>query len=389
MNHVLAFWLILNSFFNTLIGYLDDGVHPYHRAGCAASRVKRQGDLAGSGSGVLIADEVNPARPLARLFFYLVRLPLVLLTRTSTTALHDFEALLVQTGFGAQRIASYLGGSLVLFEIQPANESQPQGEFPPTVVGRLEYHTTFWTLFLDLWTLIFRMVPGHPNLRPGLYAVGHPAADAPVLVTGNYYLTVRRLVQVIYNQMDAWVLVADSAGINVWCAAGGSHFSAEKIIAACKSSHLDEIVDHHALILPQLAASGVDGWRVRKETGWGVHWGPMHAKDIPAYLAPGCKKTDAMRQMRFPLKDRIVMATAALGMTELFVLLPTLIFWRHMLWPLVALVAGMLYCYAAIQPWLPGRNGLQHRVSLTLIALAAFFTYTTLWNPQPVSKLFD
>lgn len=348
--------------------------------------------LLAPGGRVLIADEVNPSRPLAWLFFHLVRWPLVLLTwlltRTSPATLRDFEALLVQTGFSVQRVVSYLGSSLVLFEIRPAKEIHLESELPSTVVGRLEYHTTLRTLLLDVWTLIFRMIPRHPKMRPGLYAVGHPAADAPVLVTGNYYLTVRRLAQAIDNQVGAWVLVADSAGINVWCAAGGGHFTAEKIIAAVKSSHLDEIVNHRALILPQLSASGVDGWRVREETGWGVHWGPVRAKDIPSYLAAGRKKSDAMRQVSFPLKDRIEMATAALVMTELFVFVPTLLFWRHSLWPVIALVAGMLYGYAVIHPWLPGRNGLLHSASLILIALAALFAYVFLWNP-PAPQVFN
>jgi hypothetical protein len=95
----------------------------------------------------------------------------------------------------------------------------------------------------------------------------------------------RRLVHAMDKQEDVWVLVADSAGINVWCAAGGGYFTADKVIAAIKSSHLEDLVDHHALILPQLCANAVDGWQIRKKTGWGVHWGPVRAVDIPAYLA--------------------------------------------------------------------------------------------------------
>jgi len=348
--------------------------------------------LLAPGGQLLIADEVSPTRPLEKLLFYLVRLPLVvltwLLTRTSTTALHDFEALLRQTGFRARTVLSYLGGSLVLYEIRPAPEATAETELPPGVTGHLRYQTTPRTLLLDLWLLFFRIIPPYPKVRPGLYAVGNPDPSSPVLVTGNFDLTVRRLVQAINSKMDAWVLVADSAGINVWCAAGGGYFTAEKVIGAVKSSNLERVVKHHALILPQLCANGVDGWRIRQETGWGVHWGPVRADDIPAYLAGRRKKTDEMRWVRFPLKDRLEMVTVTMGFYGLLILLPVLIFWRHMFWPITFSMVGLSYFYAVVHTWLPGRDGLYKSIPLALIALAGLFVYTTLVHPLPAVNLF-
>jgi 2-polyprenyl-3-methyl-5-hydroxy-6-metoxy-1,4-benzoquinol methylase len=341
---------------------------------------------------LLIADEVSPTQTLARLFFYLVRLPLVLLTwlltRTSTTVLQDFEALLNQVGFRARTAVSYLGGSLVLYEIRLAHEVTAEVELPAGVIGRLRHRVTLRTLLLDLWLLFFRIVPPYPKVRTGLYAVGNPAPDSPVLVTGNFDLTVRRLVKAIDGQVNAWILVADSAGINVWCAAGGGYFTAEKVIAAVKSSHLNKVVNHHALILPQLCANGVDGWRIRRETGWGVHWGPAKARDIPAYLAARRKKTDAMRWVRFPLKDRLEMVTVTLGFYGLLILVPVFIFWRHMFWPVTLSLLGLSYFYSVIHPWLPGRDGLYKSIPLAFIALAGLFIYTTLWHPLPAVNLF-
>jgi len=348
--------------------------------------------LLAPGGQLLIADEVIPARPLAKSLFYLIHWPLVmltwLLTRTSTAALRDFDPLLAQTGFRARPAASYLGGSLVLYEALPDHEARPQAEPPATVVGRLRHRVTPGTLLRDVWALFFRIIPPYPKARPGLYAVGHPGPDSPVLVTGNYDLTVRRLVRAIDGQVDAWLLVADSAGINVWCAAGGGYFTAEKVIAAVKSFSLEQVVDHHALILPQLCAVGVDGWRIREEMGWEVHWGPVRAADIPAYLAAGRKKTDAMRWVRFPLKDRLEMVTVTLGFYGLLILLPVLIFWRGMFWPVTASLVGLSYFYAIVHPWLPGRDGLLKSIPLALIALAGLFTYTAIWNPLPVARLF-
>jgi hypothetical protein len=142
------------------------------------------------------------------------------------------------------------------------------------------------------------------------------------------------------------------------------------------------------LILPQLCANGVDGWRIRQETGWGVHWGPVRADDIPAYLAGKRKKTDAMRWVRFPLKDRLEMVTVTLGFHGLLILLPVFIFWRQLFWPITFSMLGLSYFYAVVHPWLPGRDGLHKSIPLTIIALAGLFVYTTLWNPLPTERLF-
>lgn len=340
---------------------------------------------------LLIADEVTPSGTLAKFLFYLVRLPLVLLTwlltRTSTAALSDFETLLQQTGFHPHQAASYLGNSLALYEARPSTEEAPL-ELPVGVSGRLTHRVTLRTLLLDVWLLFFRIIPPYPKFRPGLYAVGNPGPKSPVLVTGNFDLTVRRLVQAIDKKVDVWVLVANSAGINVWCAAGGGYFTAEKVIAAVKSSNLEKVVNHHALILPQLCANGVDGWRIRQETGWGVHWGPARAADIPAYLAARRKKTDDMRWVRFPLKDRLEMVTVTLGAYSLLILLPVFFFWRPLFWPVTFSLWGLSYFYAAVHLWLPGRDGLFKSIPLTIIALAGLFAYTAIWNPLPMEQLF-
>jgi ubiquinone/menaquinone biosynthesis C-methylase UbiE len=344
-----------------------------------------------SNGRLLIADEVIPAKPITRLLFYLVRLPLVLLTwlitRTTTNSLREFDSMLAQTGFRTEA-AAYLGGSLVLYESFPVQAAGLKPGLPPTVIGVLHHRITLRTLLLDLRLLFFRIIPPYPKVRTGLYAVGHPDAHSPVLVTGNFDLTVRRLIRAIDGKVNVWLLVADSAGINVWCAAGGGYFTAEKVIAAVKSSHLNKVVTHHALILPQLCANGVDGWRIRRETGWGVHWGPPRAVDVPAYLAAKRKKTDEMRWVKFPLKDRLEMVTVTVGFYGLLILLPVLIFWRHMFWPITFSMLGLSYFYAIVHPWLPGHDGLYKSIPLTIISLAGLFAYSALLNPLPAQQLF-
>ena len=165
---------------------------------------------------LVIADEVTPARPFARLLYTLVRLPLVLLTwlitRTTTNSPRGFDSMLAGVGFHTEAAAAYLGGSLILYESFPSKSGPAKLSLPPTVIGRLQHRVTLRNLLMDLWLLLFRIVPPYPKMRTGLYAVGHPNADLPVLVTGNFDLTVRRLVQAIDGKVNVWVLVADQPG---------------------------------------------------------------------------------------------------------------------------------------------------------------------------------
>ncbi len=349
--------------------------------------------LLAPGGAILLADEFVPNGWLQRVWYNMVRVPLVfvtwLLTRTTTVPLRRPEELFRRGGYQSERLLTFLGGSLALYRLLPAAEMPGTDTLPPTAVGHLSHKPSLRTRLSDVWALFFRIIPPYPKVRPGLYAVGQPNRGSPVLVTGNFDLTVRRVVGAIDGAVDAWILVADSAGINVWCAAGGGFFTAEKVIAAVRSSHLDEVVDHHALILPQLCANGVDGWRIRKEIGWGVHWGPAKAVDIPAYLSAKRKKTDAMRWVGFPLKDRMEMVTVTLGFYGLLILVPVLIFWRSLFWPITFSLLGLSYFYGLVLPWLPGRDGLAKSVPLALIALGGLFVYTRAFDPMTALGMFN
>lgn len=149
-----------------------------------------------------------------------------------------------------------------------------------------------------------------PHRTPtGLEAVGRPGRDAPVLLTGNYAMTRRRLRRALRG-LDAWVLAANSNGINVWCAAGGGHLTHHDVIAVIRSSKIAERVDHRELVLPQLAATGVERHKIADATGWRATWGPAHFDDLPDYLRRGRRTHRQERLVRFPLRDRMEMALA-------------------------------------------------------------------------------
>ena len=159
----------------------------------------------------------------------------------------------------------------------------------------------------DALQTAFRLAPW--PTEPGVRAVGDPGALSPVIVTGNYDLTVRRVLRALRGT-DAWVVVAQSGGINVWCAASGGHLTTHQIVTALKTSGLEDRLRHRNAILPQLAATGVLARDVGRRSGWRVRFGPVYADDLPRYLAAGQHKDDAMRHVRFAVGERLEMAAA-------------------------------------------------------------------------------
>lgn len=150
------------------------------------------------------------------------------------------------------------------------------------------------------------------KVAPGLYAVGDPEASSPVLVTANYKLTFDALRKEL-GGIDAWIVVLDTKGVNVWCAAGKGTFGTAELLDKIARLRLNEIVSHNVLILPQLGAPGVSAPEIARVSRFRVAWGPVRAADIPAYLEAGLAKTEAMRRVEFRLADRMAVAPVELA----------------------------------------------------------------------------
>ncbi len=191
--------------------------------------------------------------------------------------------------------------------------------------------------FLEVLQTAFRLFPW--PTEAGLRSVGRPDASSPVLLTGNYDLTVRRLIRALKG-CDVWLVVAPSGGINVWCAAAGGHLTTHQVVTALKTSGVADKVDHRRVILPQLAATGVLGLDVFRRSRWRVRFGPVSMIDLPAYLAAE-EKTDSMRRVQFSLSDRLQMAV--MWAAPAAVLLGGISLWVEPAWaiPLTLLAIAM------------------------------------------------
>ncbi|TFG61713.1 MAG: carbon monoxide dehydrogenase, partial [Spirochaetales bacterium] len=146
----------------------------------------------------------------------------------------------------------------------------------------------------------------HHRVTPGLYAVGRPDAAAPVLVTANYSLSFDALRSSL-SGIDAFILVLDTQGVNVWCAAGKGTFGTDEIVRRIEAVDLARAVTHRRLIVPQLGGAGVAAHEVKLRTGFTVEYGPVDTSDLPEYLRT--RKADAgMRRVKFGIKARAVLA---------------------------------------------------------------------------------
>ena len=345
---------------------------------------------------LLVVEEVVPDGGLRRGVYRIWRGIWVAITaalaRSTTSPLQHPQRLLAETGFRMIPVSSYPGG-LSLFLGQMKEPSEPPGDGAATAaeagtVPELRHSTTLGTILRDLYCLLTRIWPPYLRFRPGLYRVGRPGPEAPVLVTGNFDLTVRRLVRAI-RSLDAYVLVGDSRGINVWCAAGGGHFTADDVISAVKHSGLEELVVHRRLILPQLCANGVKGESIEESTGWRVSWGPTRAADIPAYLARECRKTDLMRSVDFPLVDRLEMTLVMWLFWASLLALILLVVRRGLVIPALASSLALFLVAGGLWPWLPGYQGSAKGLSLAAASVAATVLASMTWLHLPARSLFS
>jgi len=156
-------------------------------------------------------------------------------------------------------------------------------------------------------------------ITPGLYCVGRPTDDSAILVTANYKLTFD-LLRPELDGLDVWILVVDTRGINVWCAAGKGTFSTAEIAYQVQRSRLMAVVKHRELILPQCSAPGVSALQLNNACGFTGIFGPIRARDIRSFLASGRKADEAMRSVTFTLTERAVLIPV-----ELFLLMKPLV----------------------------------------------------------------
>jgi hypothetical protein len=200
-----------------------------------------------------------------------------------------------------------------------------------TPIGLVKKISTVWTA-RDHWGNIksrmssFRM---HYSVEPGLYAVGNPDKNSDIFVSANYKLSFDILRRALRN-LNAWVLVLDTKGINVWCAAGKGTFGTDELIWRIAETGIEKLVKHRRIIVPQLGAPGIASGEVKKRAGFRVYFGPVDAADINLYVKNSYHATRGMRTIKFTMLDRMILTPMelipALKRFPLFALIILIIF---------------------------------------------------------------
>jgi hypothetical protein len=198
---------------------------------------------------------------------------------------------------------------------------------------------------------------GH-RVEPGLYALGNPTPESPVFVSANYTLSFDALRSALEGQ-DGYILVLDTRGINVWCAAGKGTFGTDEIVTRVFATQLKQVVSHRKLILPQLGAPGVAAHEVKKRTGFWVEYGPVRAAEIPEYLKTH-RATPEMRKVDFSLRDRLVLIPVDLIRLVPYTLAAAIVLyfvggWISCLAAIAAVLAGTVL-FPTLLPWIPTHN---------------------------------
>ena len=245
--------------------------------------------------------------------------------------------------------------------------STPIGDVP-VVSTRLEMADR-----LGAWKARWGIGRMQYRVAPGFYAVGNPAPSSPVLVSANYKLSFDRLRSHL-GGLDAWIMVVDTKGVNVWCSAGKGTFCTDEVVRRTEAVRLPEVVSARKLVLPQLSAAGVAAHEVRKRSGFHVVFGPVRADDLRAFLATGMQATPEMREVQFPVRERLAVIPVELVQAASKIVLVAACFFllaglgrdgysadRAMGPGRFSAALFLLVCLASLTltplllPWLPGR----------------------------------
>lgn len=210
--------------------------------------------------------------------------------------------------------------------------------------------TLIWADRFDHWQARWAIRRMKHKVQPGVYALGRPGPSSPVLVTANYSLSFDALRSALAGR-DAYILVLNTRGINVWCAAGKGTFGTGEIATRVKATGLDRIVSHRRLILPQLGAPGVSAQEVSRRTGFTVEYGPVRAADLPAYLDAGHQATPEMRRVRFSLAERLTLVPVEV-VQNLPRMAVALVVWALCGWTPALAAFGAVFAGAALFPLL-------------------------------------
>jgi len=118
----------------------------------------------------------------------------------------------------------------------------------------------------------------------GIYEIGEPDENSPVLLTSNFSLTYFLVSGYIEtSKVPGYLLVKDTEGLSVMTSWAAGKFVADAIAPFVKKCGITDKVKHQKLIIPGYAA--IESGGLEEELpGWEILVGPREGAHIPAYL---------------------------------------------------------------------------------------------------------
>jgi len=324
---------------------------------------------------MIVADEARPAKAFQRIVSGLQRAIVALLTfiaiEERPTHLHDLRALLESAGLAVADEQLFQSGALRLVVAERRGPvAKPKREIlEPVIYGGLK--GLLWDFLC--WLFILPLA-----VRSGLYRIGSPTPDSPLLLTSNFYMTFKQVIKALQGQ-HCWLMVQDTEGWNVWCAADARIFSAEKAAALMRAYNVDSMLNHETIVIPRLGGriarrlSEMTALRpaLRRSSGqgWRVIKGPIEARDLPAFIEGGLATTQPMRSLRryYRLPHRLRVGTLT-ALVAILCALPFLFVLREFL--LFFLAFGLIssFVLAIFHYRIPGRTGVVKELLLGALA---------------------
>lgn len=125
-------------------------------------------------------------------------------------------------------------------------------------------------------------------MQQGIYPIGNPTADSPVLITTNFALTYFIVSgEIEASRVSSWLLVMDTEGLSVLTAWAAGKFVGDAIGQFVKKSGITDKVNHKKVVIPGFVAA-VSG-DLEEELGpeWEVKIGPREAAHLTPFLKMG------------------------------------------------------------------------------------------------------
>ena len=224
----------------------------------------------------------------------------------------------------------------------------------------------------DIYQTLFRFA--RFPCDPDTVLIGNPDKSSPVLVTCNFDYTVRHLKDYLEKeQLDCLLLVVNTKGTNVWCAAAEGIFTTDTVLSHLKVYNVGELVNHHQLILPQLSVAGVKRKEL-KEHGWEGIYGPVYFADLKEFLNNGLTKNKDMQALEYGYWERFKMGLSHAVFCTLVCIVPIFLFASDYWIQAIVLVWYFAFCMQLIEHFIPFTRLLYKGLVLSLPILALALT---------------